>query len=71
LEIEITTSLLSHCQHQDRNERDDKENKPENGEVQEPQTVELVHGTEQLIKQITFHFLLCIYSLNILCFLDP
>ena len=56
MKIEITTSFLSQCQHQECNERDDKENKTKNGEVQEPQTVELVHRTEQLIKQITFHY---------------
>ena len=56
MEVEFTTATLGQGQEQERDERDGKENKAEYREVQEPQTVELVHGTEQLIKQIIFHF---------------
>ena len=56
MEIEFTTTGLGQGQEQEREEGDGKENKAENREVQKPHTVEFVHGTEQLIKQIIFHF---------------
>jgi len=65
LEVELAAAGLGQRQEQERDERNDEENKAKDGEVQEPHTVELVHGAIQEIKQITLHF--CdIYTLNII-----
>ena len=56
LEVELAAAGLGQRQEQERDERNSEENEAKYREVQEPQAVELIHGAEQLIKQITFHF---------------